>query len=865
MSIHLRYIAIALLAVSIAACSTSKKTASEPKTTTDLSDMRFVELEPMVVRPDDVSDESDVQAVYRPTRERVWDLLHTSLDLSFDWEREAVIGRASLTLTPVFYPQETLRLDAVDFDIHAVRIDGQPTTSYTNDGEQILINLGRLWVREEVIEIDIDYTAIPRAGRNEEDSPIKSDRGLFFIDPHDTIPGLPRQIWTQGETSFNSRWFPTLDQPNERATQEIVLTVADTFQTLSNGVLMSSEKLPNGMRRDHWKLELPHAPYLAMIAVGQWDVETDYWRGRPVDYFVDPGYGESARAIFAHTPEMLEFFSTILGYEYVWPKYAQVVVKEFVSGAMENTTAVVFGDFILFDKEERMEPGPNDYIVAHELFHHWFGDLVTCESWSNLVLNEGFANYAEYLWTEYKFGKEKADMERQTELEGYFAQADYNPQKLVRYYYGADQEMFDAHSYNKGGLVLHMLRDFVGDEAFYASLNYYLREHAFGATEVADLRQAFEEVTGKDLHWFFDQWYFELGHPVLKVTESFDHVAETFVLKFEQQQEELGYYPTFRLPIEIAFFHRDGSVENREVWLENKTQEFTFDISRMPLTVVIDPRDILLAMIDHETENKAFKSRVLSKDLAIIHRVEAFHSLEQIDDELLYALWNDSSYTMQSMIINRLTAEGDVDRLVEMSELDAINETADFYRFYMLAGMAPERSKDAAIRLLEKTENPLARYVAIRTLAEVDLDEALHQVSHLNNPTSPTELATKVLVYSRKEGMTNYDMFVAPPAARLASDLLQDFVGSFAGFLAEQPEDIQIKGFDVIASNYYLEQRPDDYRRFYIITGLLSQYNPNVHDAFQMKLLNAINKLYKQETNSFVKQFLQENIGELLD
>src|SRR5690606_14094655 len=183
------------------------------------------------------------------------------------------------------------------------------------------------------------------------------------------------------------------------------------------------------------------------------------WRGRPVDYYVDKGYGPSARAIFAHTPEMLDFFSRILGYDYVWPKYAQVVVKDFVSGAMENTTAVTFGDFVQFYADDMIEEGTNDYIVAHEMFHHWFGNLVTCEAWANLVLNEGFANYAEYLRYEFKYGRDRADLSRLNELSGYFDQAAADPHPLVHYHYDKAGDMFDAHSYNKGGLVLHMLRD----------------------------------------------------------------------------------------------------------------------------------------------------------------------------------------------------------------------------------------------------------------------------------------------------------------------------------------------------------------------------------------------------------------------
>ena len=188
-----------------------------------------------------------------------------------------------------------------------------------------------------------------------------------------------------------------------------------------------------------------------------------------------------------------------------------------------------------------LEDGANDYIVAHELFHHWFGDLVTCESWANLTLNEGFANYAEYLWQEYKYDRERADISRINELSGYFDQAAYASHPLIHYHYGDDGEMFDAHSYNKGGLVLHMLRDLVGDEAFFASLQAYLKEHAFKSAEVDDLRQSFEEITGRDLHWFFDQWYFSEGHPVLDVSHAYDAGQHKLNIAIAQTQDCLLY------------------------------------------------------------------------------------------------------------------------------------------------------------------------------------------------------------------------------------------------------------------------------------------------------------------------------------
>ena len=270
------------------------------------------------------------------------------------------------------------------------------------------------------------------------------------------------------------------------------------------------------MRADRWVLTEPHAPYLFMIAVGEFAVTRDTAGGVPLSYYVEPSYEEHAEYIFGNSAEMLSFFSEILNYPYPWDKYAQMVVRECVSGAMENTTAVVFYDYVQREKGDIIDDN-NEAIIAHELFHHWFGDFVTCESWANLVLNEGFATYGEYLWQEYKYGKSAAELTWLEEFQSYLNQARDTIHPLFYSNYLKDDDVFDQHSYNKGGLVLHMLRNYTGDDMFFKGLNNFLTKHAYQSVEIADLRLAFEEITGEDLIWFFDQWYFQAGHPIVEV------------------------------------------------------------------------------------------------------------------------------------------------------------------------------------------------------------------------------------------------------------------------------------------------------------------------------------------------------------
>ena len=420
--------------------------------------------------------------VYRSSAKRENDLLHTRLEVQFDWKTEKVFGKATLDLKPYFYPTDSLTLDAKGFEISNIQlVPAGRELEYEYDGQQLKIKLDRTYQRNETYTVNIDYTATPSAtgGSNA----IKSDKGLFFINPRGEDPDKPQQIWTQGETQNNSRWFPTIDRPNERFTQEIFITVDDKYTTLSNGTLQSSTQNENGMRTDHWKMDQPHAPYLCMIAVGEYAVVRDQWEDILLEYYVEPEYEQDAKAIFPHTPEMLAFFSDVLGVKYPWSKFSQIIVRDYVSGAMENTTAVVYLDKLQMPARELIDETINESYVAHEMFHHWFGDLVTCESWANLTLNEAFATYGEYLWFEYKYGKDEADYHLLGEWNYYLSTTKSKLHPLVDFSYRDREDMFDSHSYQKGGAILHMLRYYVGDEAFFAALNKYLVDNQFQTVE----------------------------------------------------------------------------------------------------------------------------------------------------------------------------------------------------------------------------------------------------------------------------------------------------------------------------------------------------------------------------------------------
>ncbi|KUG06452.1 M1 family metallopeptidase [Solirubrum puertoriconensis] len=573
---------------------TPKKNAPNKPASTETPGQAQISSQSILIVPNWLPPVNPIQ----PAATLLHDLVDTKLDVRFDWTKQWLLGVATVTVRPHFYPQTQLVLDAKGFEVKSVKLvtgGKEKALNYQYDKRRLAITLDKAYNRTEPYQVRIQYIAKPNELAVGGSAAITADKGLYFINPLGTEKNKPKQIWTQGETEANSCWFPTIDRPNQRMSQEISMTVDQQFKTLSNGLLVSSKKNSDGTRTDTWKQSIPHAPYLAMMAVGDFAVVSDTWRGKAIDYYVEPQYAAHAKAIFGHTPEMLEFFSKKLGVDFPWEKYAQVVVRDYVSGAMENTTATVHGDFVQKTRRQLID-GNDEEVIAHEIFHQWFGDYVTTESWSNLPLNESLADYSEYLWTEYKYGKQAADMlgHRQTNL--YLEEAQSKREPLIRYRYADKEDMFDRHSYEKGGRVLHMLRNYIGDDAFFTALNKYLTTHKLTSVEVAELRMAFEDVTGEDLMWFFDQWFMQRGHPTIKVSHSY---ADGKVSLQVVQKQDTTYQPVYRLPVTVTTWVNNQPTDHKIV-VTKASQTFQLPASQRPSLVHFDSEKILLAELTEE-------------------------------------------------------------------------------------------------------------------------------------------------------------------------------------------------------------------------------------------------------------------------
>ena len=532
---------------------------------------------------------------YRATPEKKTALKHTKLKVDFNFSNQTMDGEEWLTAAPFFYPTDSLILDAKTMLIHKVALEQHgklQNLPYTYRDDLLRIKLPKKYQKDENYTVYIKYTAQPEKVPNNGNLSISDTKGLYFINPEGKPEGYPRQIWTQGEAESSSCWFPTIDKPNQKTTQEIEMTVPDSFVTLSNGLLKSSEKKGN-LRTDYWVMDKPHAPYLFFMGAGEFAVVKDTpWHGKvPVEYYVEKDYAPLAKKLFGNTSEMMTFFSERFGYDYPWAKYAQIIVRDFVTGAMENTTAVSHSESAYQSEEALNDQNYWEYIIAHELAHHWFGDLVTAESWANLTVNESFANYSEYLWLAHKYGKDVADYHLRNNTQQYHQRPDDFKKDLVRFDYTSTDDMFDMVSYNKGGAILHMLRHYLGDEAFFQAITDYLKAYAYSNGEAHQLRLSFEKISGKDLSWFFNQWYFGNGNPTVKVEKHYDTAKKLLTVKITQLQSEDLY---FQFPLDIDIY-LDSKPIRHTVWVNARQENaFTFAVSKAPALVNINPEGVVV-------------------------------------------------------------------------------------------------------------------------------------------------------------------------------------------------------------------------------------------------------------------------------
>ncbi len=784
---------------------------------------------------------------YRASATKINDLVHTKLDVKFDFEKSYLYGKAWVTLKPHFYSTDSLSLDAKGMDIDKVAIVKAGKSSplkFDYDGMTLRIHLDKLYKNRENYTVYIEYTSKPNELKVKGSAAITDAKGLYFINPKGEEKDKPTQIWTQGETEANSVWFPTIDKPNQKTTEEIIMTVPQKYVTLSNGALISQKKNPNGTRTDYWKMDLPHAPYLFFMGVGDYAIVKDHYKNKEVNYYVEKEYASVAKKIFGNTPQMIAFYSRITGIDYPWNKYSQIVGRDYVSGAMENTTSTLHQESAQQDARELIDGNAWEDVIAHELFHQWFGDLVTTESWSNITLNESFADYSETLWNEYKYGKDAGDATNYAGFQGYLGQPENKTKDLVRFYYADKEDVFDGVSYSKGGRILNMLRNYVGDSAFFKSLNLYLTTNKFKSAEAHNLRLAFEEVTGQDLNWFWNQWYFGSGHPKLKIDYVYDDSAKNVKVIVNQTQDG---DKIFKLPVAIDVYNADKK-ERHKVWLENKADTFTFAYDTRPTLINVDGDKVILC---EKKDNKTLENYIDQYKYAglFLDRREAINYCATKQDD------QRAVYLLKRALLDRY------DRL-RIFALDKLNMKKDSVRMEVepiIANMASGDPKSTvrakAIELLGRLEKreyePI--YVkalndssysvagsALDALVKIDTSAAKQAAKQLSKFPSKGKLNTAISTVLIKYGdESSFDVIADNFDKMPFSQSKFEFLQPFADVLAKvQSTDKLKRGIDQIVK--FRDAIPQAYR---------NQTDPYINNVILKGLAD------KKESEGLTEQF----------
>jgi aminopeptidase N len=538
------------------------------------------------------ADQVDVYS--RPVhaeRSREYDVLHYRIKLNFDEARRAFTGQTQITLKPLIDGFDTCVLDAETFTVSAVSGEGNVPLRFEQAPGKLTVRLARRYRYHEKLAFTVSYHAANVAVDPERFGMAKGyGLGLDFK-PESS--DHPRLIGTLSFPTGARHWFPCYDHPNDKATSEVIATVRAEYQVISNGKLVSvSEDRVRHEKTYHWSEELPHATYLFVLAAGPYVMVSDKLGSLPIHYWVYPKDVKDTRRSFGKTPEIIEFFNSEFGYPYPWAKYDQITIPEFRGGA-ESTNATVIGDHVIHD-EKAEKDFPTHWLVAHEAAHQWWGNLLTMRDWSQTWLNEGFATYSEYLYAKHSLGDDEGALNLLTKKNQYLAEARTRYQRPIVFdRWQVPNDNFDRHTYQKGAVVLAMLRSVMGDAAFRRAIAYYLRKHAFQSVDTHDFVVAIRESTGQVLDWFFEQWVYQAGHPILEVGYTWREADKKLALKISQTQQSVPHVPVFRMPVSIGITTASGKQSHR-IWIQNREETVELACPEKPLLVRFDEENVLL-------------------------------------------------------------------------------------------------------------------------------------------------------------------------------------------------------------------------------------------------------------------------------
>jgi len=673
--------------------------------------------------------------------DREVDVLHLALDVTPDFAQRTVAGKATIQFKPIAKPVAELRLDAVDLNVQTVAAT-ENIQAYQVTAENLIITFTELIPPDKPVSVTVTYSAEPTLG-------------FYFRTQEMGYRDGDTHCFTQGEQIEARHWYPCFDSPNEKFTSEVTCHVPVGMTVISNGRLVSEQTDPtSGLKTVHWAQDKPHANYLITLVAGYFKKLADQYRDVPLAFYTLPSEGAQAIRSFQDTKNIMAFFEQEIGVPYPWVKYDQICVNDFVAGGMENTSATTLTDGTLHtDATENIRT--SEGLVAHELAHQWFGDLVTCKDWSDVWLNEGFATYYETLYNGHKNGRDAMLYELYQRARDITARTDdVNP--IVRRTYDNPGDMFGYLAYPKGSWVLHMLRSELGEDLYRRCIKTYLERHEYGSVVTEDLRAVIEELSGRSYDQFFDQWLYHAHHPELEVNYSWDEKTKLAKVSIRQVQTLSASVLLFNFPLTARFAGEFGAV-NHELRVTQKAEDFYFPLQSAPKTVHLDPDCALLAKIDFPQPNAMLYAQLADKE-DLPGRLRAIRQLAEKKDKeavakLKQALNGDAFYGVRleaSKALRSIHSDEALDALLTSTKQSDARVrrqvVADLGGFYRDPAYASAR------QTLADEQNPDIVAAAIRNLgayAKPDVHDSL--LVYLNSVSFRNVLANAAIGAMRSQ------------------------------------------------------------------------------------------------------------------
>lgn len=636
---------------------------------------------------------------YAPSREI--DILHLKLDVTPDFKERSVAGTVTLRFKPIAKPLAELRLDGVDLRVSEVT-SSEKVLGWQATDKEVVLTFDAPVPADKETTVSVTYSAVPK-------------HGLYFRTPEMGYKPEDMHVWTQGEPLEARHWFPCFDAPNEKFTSEVICRVPPDMTVLSNGRLAGEER-DAALKVVRWAQEKPHPTYLIAMVAGYVKGIEDKHRDVPLGFYTPASQIGEAMNSFRETKEIMAFFEQEIGVPYPWAKYFQVVVDDFTWGGMENTSLTVLSDRTLHrDDTENLTESRG--LVAHELAHQWFGDLVTCKDWSHLWLNEGFATYYTHLYEGHKLGRDLMVYGMHQSAKGFMATPN-DTNAIVRRDFNIPEEQFGFHAYPKGAWILHMLRHELGADLFRRCVKTYLERHAYGNATTEDLNKVLEELSGRSFDQFFDQYVYHAAQPSLSVSYSWDERAKLAKLSVAQTQRLSEDVLLFNVPLTVRFKSKSG-VTDRVIRVKEKAEDFYLALPEQPDQVRLDPDTVLLAKISF-TPPSAMLDRQLTDKSDMIGRLLAVESLSGKKEalaKLKTALNNDEFWGVRVAASIGLRAIGTDDALTAL--IASVKQSDARVRRQVvqdIGGFFREAAFAECQRIARAEKNPEIRKTAIGAL-----------------------------------------------------------------------------------------------------------------------------------------------------